>query len=116
MQEQIQNLQADLSQASAKAEALHADLQTAEAARQKATDELTASQNQQKYLQVGCLIQNFELQVFEAMLRAAAVACMVEHLEQRAEVLPYVQGLWLSCYNKVVDLLHSLRITAQQPF
>lgn len=53
LQEQVQSLQADLQRASAKTQALQADLQTAEAARQKATDELTASMNQQKALQVG---------------------------------------------------------------
>ena len=65
LQEQIQSLQANLSQASAKAEALHADLQTAEAARQKATDELNASLNQQKSLQVGRLPQQLSLRLLK---------------------------------------------------
>ena len=65
LQEQVQRLQADLQRASAKTEALQADLQTAEAARLKATDELTASLNQQKALQVGLTCSKLQLQAVQ---------------------------------------------------
>lgn len=55
LQQQIHILQSDLRQTSARADQLHADLQTAGAARQKATDELAASVKQQEILQVGWL-------------------------------------------------------------
>ena len=52
LQKQIHNLQSDLRHTSARADQLHVDLQTAEAARHKATDALAASVKQQESLQV----------------------------------------------------------------
>ena len=88
-QKQIQSLQADLSQASTKTEALHADLQTAESARQKATDELTASLNQQKSLQVGCLVLNLSFRLLQqccSQLLLRLWKCTT--VDQHAQLLP----------------------------
>ena len=56
LEQQIQHLQMELSSQSARAEHLHQELQTAEAVKQQATDELAAFLKQQKAMQVCILV------------------------------------------------------------
>lgn len=56
LEQQVEQLRVELSSQSARAEHLHQELQTAEAVKQQATDELAASLKQHKAMQVRMLV------------------------------------------------------------